>query len=401
MLQRYQTILFILLLFLHASLFAGEPTERQARALMRHSIVLDTHVDTTQRLIWEKFDLANRSSKGSIDIPRMREGLMNAVFFSIWIPGTTVGQEAINQASKQIAAIRQQVRQHPNDLKLCTTTNDIKEAVANGKIAIIMGMEGGHMINHSLRVLKSYADLGVRYMTLTHSVNTDWADSSTDVAKHNGLTEFGKQVVREMNRLGMIVDISHVSDKTFYDALAVSRAPMIASHSSCRTICNSPRNMSDEMIKALADKGGVIQINYYTSFISQPFRDAEQQSAALKRHARKVNKLCGENESCQIEKNAAFVRQLMAEGKLPKVNWTEIVDHIDHVVKLVGADHVGLGSDFDGADMPYGMEDVTGLPKITEALLQRGYSESDIQKILGGNILRVMKAVEETSKQLS
>jgi membrane dipeptidase len=261
-----------------------------------------------------------------------------------------------------------------------------------------MGVEGGHMINSSLDVLRNYASLGVRYMTLTHGSNDEWADSSTDKPVHNGLTDFGKEVVREMNRLGIMVDISHVSDKTFYDALEVSKAPMIASHSSCRAICDAPRNMTDDMIRALAAKGGVIQINYHISFISQEFRDAERADPKINETiAAEVQKRCGEDEACQILEGDRLTQEYVAQGKLARVDWTKIVEHIDHAVNIAGADHVGLGSDFDGANMPYGMEDASKLPKITEALLRKGYSDADIKKILGENTLRVMEEVERVS----
>jgi len=264
-----------------------------------------------------------------------------------------------------------------------------------------MGLEGGHMIADDLAILRIYATLGVRYMTLTHSVNDDWADSSTDKPAHNGLTSFGKDVVREMNRLGMMVDISHVSDKTFYDVLEITRAPVIASHSSCRAICNVPRNMTDDMIRALAKKGGVIQINYHIGFLSQDYNDAQRAlSDQFKAKNKEWEKLYGENEGRIIRENERLSREYRAGGKLPQVGWEKIVEHIDHVVKLVGPDHVGLGSDFDGAVMPDGMEDCSKLPRLTEALLRRGYSETDIAKILGGNLLRVMEQAEHISREM-
>jgi membrane dipeptidase len=284
---------------------------------------------------------------------------------------------------------------------LATTAADIRRARAEKKIAALIGVEGGHMIADDLAILRVDAALGARYMTLTHSGNTAWADSSTDKAVHNGLTDFGKEVVREMNRLGVMVDISHVADKTFYDALEVSKAPMIASHSSCRALCDAPRNMTDEMIKALAAKGGVIQINYHIGFLSQEFRAATQANPEImKQMNEEVRKRCGDNEACTLMEDDRMTRELVAQGKLPRVDWTKIVDHIDHAVKLAGADHVGLGSDFDGANMPFGMEDVTRLPKVTEALLQKQYSESDIRKILGENTLRVMEEVERVSREM-
>src|SRR5277367_1337181 len=247
-----------------------------ARELHFQSIVVDTHDDTTQRLLDPKFDFGARHSDGSVDIPRMRAGGLGAIFFSIWISGTVTGPTAVERALTQIAAVRETVARHPSDLVLCTTADEIRAAKKSKKIAVLMGVEGGHMINDSLANLDKFYNLGVRYMTLTHTVNTDWADSSGDKAAHDGLTPFGKQVIAEMNKLGMMVDISHVADKTFYDVLAVSQAPLIASHSSCRALCTAPRNMTDAMIKALAAKGGVIQINYHVGFLSQEFRDAEK-----------------------------------------------------------------------------------------------------------------------------
>jgi membrane dipeptidase len=380
---------------------AASVSER-ARKLHFSSIVVDTHDDTTQRFLDGKFDLGMRSSVGSIDIPRMKEGGLGAIFFSIWIPSKITGPEAVDRALVQIDAVREQVRKHPNDLVLATTAAEVRNARKEGKIAALMGVEGGHMINSNLGVLRSYVALGVRYMTLTHSGNDEWADSSTDKAVHNGLTDFGKDVVREMNRLGVIVDISHVSDKTFYDALEVSKAPLFASHSSCRAICDAPRNMTDQMMKDLSAKGGVVQINYHVGFLSQEFRDAEKADPGInKAISTEVTKRCGDNEGCQLIEGDRITREYVEQGKLPRVDSAKIIEHIDHAVKVAGVEHVGLGSDFDGANMPYGMEDATKLPKITEALLQKGYSEDDVKKILGENTLRVMTEVERVSRELN
>ena len=374
---------------------------QQAQDLHFNSIVVDTHDDTTQRLLDPKFDFGARHTDGSVDLPRMRDGGMDAIFFSIWIPGTVTGPAAVQRAMQQIAAVRETVARHPNDLVLCTTAQEVRNAKAAKKIAALMGVEGGHMINNSLANLDQFYTLGVRYMTLTHTVNTDWADSSGDKPAHDGLTPFGKQVIAEMNKLGMMVDISHVADKTFYDVLAVSQAPVIASHSSCRALCSAPRNMTDDMIKALAAKGGVIQINYHVGFLSQKFQDASKANPELgKQIEAESKKRCAGNEACELIEADKITREYVAQGKLPRVEWTEIIDHIDHAVKLVGADHVGLGSDFDGADMPYGMEDASHLPQITNALLAKGYSPADIQKILGGNTLRLMQDVEATAHKM-
>ena len=374
---------------------------QQAHDLHFSSIVVDTHDDTTQRLLDPKFNLGARHADGSIDIPRMREGGLDAIFFSIWIPGTVTGPAAVRRAEDQIAAVRLAVARNPNDLVLCTTADEIRTAKKSNKIAVLMGVEGGHMINNSLATLDQFFTLGVRYLTLTHTVNTEWADSSGDKPAHDGLTPFGKQVVAEMNKLGMMVDISHVSDKTFYDVLAVSEAPVIASHSSCRALCTAPRDMTDDMIKALAAKGGVIQINYHVAFLSQKFQDASKANPELgKQIEAEAKKRCAGNEACELIEADKITRDYVAQGKLPRVEWTEIIDHIDHAVKLVGAEHVGLGSDFDGADMPYGMEDATHLPQITSALLAKGYSPADIQKILGGNTLRLMQDVEAVARKM-
>jgi membrane dipeptidase len=380
----------------------GDDIAARARTLHFSSIVVDTHDDTTQRFLDGDFDLAPRNARGSIDIPRMKEGGLGAIFFSIWMPSKITGPEAVKRALNQIEAIRKQVRKHPNDLVLATTAAEIREAHKQGKIAALLGVEGGHMIASDLDVLRAYAALGVRYMTLTHSGNAEWADSSTDKPVHNGLTDFGKDVVREMNRLGVMVDISHVSDKTFRDALDVSRAPLIASHSDCRAICDAPRNMTDDMLRALSAKGGVLQINYHIGFLSQEFRNAEKADPKINDAiALEVQKRCGDKEGCQLIEGDKITREYVEQGKLPRVDWTKIVEHIDHAIKVAGVDHVGLGSDFDGANMPFGMEDASKLPKITEALLQKGYSEGDVRKILGENTLRVMTDVERVSRELN
>jgi membrane dipeptidase len=389
-------------LLLGVFLMAADSVSKKAKKLHFSSIVIDTHDDTTQRFLDGKFDIGVRHTDGNIDIPRMREGGLNAIFFSIWTSSRTVGPTGVKQALDQIDAVREAVRKHPKDLALATTAAEVVAVHQQGKIAALMGLEGGHMIDNDLGVLRSFAVLGVRYMTLTHMGNTEWADSSTDKPQHNGLTDFGKDVVREMNRLGIIVDISHVSDKTFYDVLANSKAPVFASHSSCRALCDTPRNMTDDMIRDLAKSGGVIQINYHVGFLSREFRDYEKAHPESEKEIDdEVKKRCGGNEACTLVTGDQVVRDFMLSGKLPKVDITAIIAHLDHAVKIAGVDHVGLGSDFDGAVMPLGMQDVTHLPQITEALLQKGYSEGDARKILGENTLRVMREVERVSRELN
>jgi len=381
---------------------SAQSVSEQAQKLQSSSIVIDTHDDTTQRLLDPKFDISIHHNDGNIDVPRLKEGGLTGIFFSIWISSKTLGPQAVQKALDQIDAVRETVRKDPNDLLLATSAADVREAKRQHKIAALMGVEGGHMMGNDLSVLRTFAALGVRYMTLTHMDNNEWADSSTDKPAHNGLTDFGKDVVREMNRLGIIVDISHVSDKTFYDALETSKAPVFASHSSCRALCQAPRNMTDDMIRDLAKHGGVIQINYHVGFLSQEFRDYEKtHPEAEKEIKEEVAKRCGDNEACKIVAGDQVVRDWMAAGKLPKVDWMAIVDHIDHAVKIAGVDHVGLGSDFDGAVMPIGMQDVTHIPQITDALLKKGYAESDIRKILGENTLRVLSETERVSHELN
>jgi membrane dipeptidase len=369
-----------------------DDASERARKIHFSSIVLDTHIDTTPKL-QTSWKFTDEHKDGAIDLPRMKRGGLNALFFSIFMPGTVTGPTAVNNAIERIAAVHKLAEDLPNEIALCTTAEGVRNAHKNHKVAALMGIEGGHMINNSLPVLRMYAELGVRYLTLTHSINTDWADSSGDQPKHNGLTDFGKDVVRELNRLGVMVDISHVSDKTFWDALAVSKAPMIASHSSCRAVCGHARNMTDEMIKALAAKGGVIQINYLDQFIDNDLYEYFRKSQELMRELMKKYPGIDNAEKRREEIAKQF-------GAAPKPSWEKIVEHIDHAVKLVGADHVGLGSDFDGGSMPEGMKDASQLPKITEALLRKGYGASDVRRILGENLLRVLAEVEKVSREM-
>jgi membrane dipeptidase len=400
---RTATLLVCALLASPALLLMQSPASDQvaagARQLHDRAIVIDSHGDTPQRLLFDKtFDIGKRQANGNIDIPRMREGGLDALFFSIWVPSDLTGPPAVKRAMDLIDTVREAARTHENDLVLATTAADIRRAAAEKKIAALMGMEGGHMIDDDLRLLRSYAALGVRYLTLTHFKNNNWADSSTDKPAHNGLTAFGRDVVRELNRLGVMVDISHVADKTFADVIALTRAPVIASHSSCRAIANHPRNMTDPMLKVLARNGGVVMINYHAAFLSEEFRVAsEKQSGDVVASMAAMSKKCGGNEACTTMESDRLDRAAMMSGKLPKVTWEKIVEHIDHAVKVAGVDHVGLGSDFDGATMPIGMEDATRLPRLTDALLKKGYSERDVEKILGGNLLRVMEAVEKAA----
>src|SRR5262249_36997446 len=323
---------------------SDEGVSAKARQLHDRAIVVDTHADTPQRMLFEKnFDLGVRHANGNIDIPRMKEGGLDAVFFSIWVPSDVTGPPAVKRAMDLIDTVREAARLHPNDLMLATTASDIRRAAAEHKIAALMGMEGGHMIDDDLRLLRVYAALGVRYLTLTHFLNNNWADSSTDKPAHNGLTALGKEVSRELNRLGMMVDVSHVADKTFYDVLETTTAPVMASHSSSRAISNHARNMTDDMMRALAKNGGVIMINYATAFLSEEFRVASQNKTGdVVALMAAMSKKCGGNEACTIMESERIQHEAMTKGGLPKVTWDKIVEHIDHAVKVAGVDHVGL-----------------------------------------------------------
>ena len=387
-----------------ASLFSAQRSpadaEKTAERVLQQAIIIDTHADTPQMMLDEGYDLAQPDSPYMVSIPKMRQGHLGAEFFSIWVDVTWPKQDLIHRALDLIDVVNEQVARHSDVLGMATTADEIVRLHLQGKFAILMGVEGGHIIEDDLHVLDIYSRLGVRYMTLTHTANTGWADSSGDQPKWNGLTEFGKQVVERMNRLGMMVDISHVSDKTFYDALAVTKAPVIASHSSCRALCNAPRNMTDDMIRALAKNGGVMDINYYSGFLSQAYADAykkvekqldAQLAAARARYASQGKRL-PYLEEVKIQQSVL--------KDLPVPSYTAIADHIDHAVKLGGVDHVGLGSDFDGIDSaPVGMEDVSKLPDLVRELARRGYSDQDLKKILGGNLLRVMRQVERVSRE--
>jgi membrane dipeptidase len=337
-------------------------TDAEVREVHRSALLIDTHNDVTSKTV-TGFDIATKAATGHTDLPRLREGGVGAVFFAAYVAPTYVkDNHAANRALQMIDTVRHDiVARHPGDFALALTTDDIVTAHKQGKIAALIGVEGGHAIEDSPRLLRDFYLLGARYMTLTHNNTNSWADSSGDlrdtkVARHNGLTELGRQVVQEMNRLGMIVDISHVADKAFWDALETSKAPVFASHSSCRALCDVSRNMTDEMIAALAKKGGVIQINF----------------------------------SCGFLRKRGTGRATLAD----------VVAHIDHAVKIGGIDAVGLGSDFDGITCtPEGLDDVSKFPNLTRALLEKGYTAADIRKIYGENTLRVMRAVEKTRAQ--
>lgn len=385
---------------LFAARSSADAEQVAARAL-EHAIIIDTHADTPQGLLDQGDDLANPASPLMVTIPKMRAGHLGAEFFSIWVDVNWPKQDLIHRALDLIDATDQQVAKHSDVLALAGTADDIERLHRQGKIAILLGVEGGHEIEGDLRILDIYYRLGVRYMTLTHTKDNDLGDSSGDEPHWKGLSPLGRQAVERMNRLGMMVDISHVSDSTFYAALAASKAPLLASHSSCRALCNSARNMTDDMIRALAKNGGVIDINFYSGFIGQPYHDA---FAKIEKHVDAEIDAARANYARE-GKRFSYLDEVRLEQRytrsLPVPSYTEIADHLDHAVKIGGIDHVGLGSDFDGVDStPRGMEDVSKIPNLVRELARRGYSEQDLEKILGGNVLRLMRQVEQVAYQM-
>ena len=380
-----------------------------AQKIHDFALIIDTHADTPQRFLDEGFDIGSTDPNdiGHISLDKARRGNLGAEFFSIWVePETNQGHFA-RHTFDLIDAVYEQAARHPNRMMMAFSTADIEHAHSAHKLAALMGIEGGHSIEADIHLLRDYYRLGVRYMTLSWSNTNEWADSSGDVndAKiqhHNGLTDFGKQVVLEMNRLGMMVDISHVADKTFWDAIATTKAPVIASHSSARALVNAPRNMTDDMLKAVAKNGGVVQVNFFNGFIDENFRKAEEaqrpdQEAARQKYMAQMKSEGKEVNYIELDR---IERQWIA--KIPRPPLKSLIDHIDHIAKVAGVDHVGLGSDFDGVSgaTPQGIDSAADLPKITEALLDRGYSAEDIHKILGGNLMRVFREVERVSHEM-
>jgi membrane dipeptidase len=362
----------------------------EARRIQAKVLGVDLHNDTMQRVLMEKVDIGNRLSDGAVDIPRLQEGGMHVPFFALWVPAFYPGAEAVRRTLDLRDAMQGVLEKYPDRIELATSARDIERIVEQKKIAAVLTIEGGHQIDDDLRVLRMYRRMGILSMTLTHTRNNHWADSSTDQPEHNGLTEFGRQVVREMNAIGMIVDISHVSDKTFYDALQVSTKPVIASHSSCFVYSDVPRNMKDDMLRALAKNGGVVGVNLGDSFLNQS--DAEK----LKQRIATRNELAPGLSGAALDEFAVkdHVGRDVAHPKAGHATVEDAAKCIDHIVKVAGIDHVGIGSDFDGVPgLPQGLEDVSKMPALTAELLRRGYSEAEIRKIMGENTLRVVREV--------
>ncbi len=380
----------------------NEALWQKALAIHRRAIVIDTHNDVTTPMTNDDYDLSGAPpTPYRTSIARMKQGGMTAEFFSLYIkPWYVTHGGAARRTLDMVDAVYRAVERHPNDLMFATTAADIRRAKTQNKIACLMGIEGGHAIENSLPTLREFYRLGVRYMTLTWNNTNDWADAARGEKKHNGLSEFGKDVVREMNRLGMLVDVSHVSDKTMSDALDVSKAPIFASHSSARALSNVPRNIPDDLLRRIAKNGGVIQVNFYSLFVDQKTvaPQADERDQRLKAQQAALN----EKYKDDPERLSEEGDKLEAANPLPPLPLSKLIDHIDHIVKVAGIDHVGLGADFDGAnDFPEGARDVSMLPNITYELLKRGYSEQDVRKILGENFLRVFARTEQVARKMS
>jgi membrane dipeptidase len=383
---------------------AETPAERAGR-LHRDALVLDTHADTTPRFQDPDYDFAARHPReeGQIDLPRAREGGLDVQFWSIYVGKVEGDGRAIREALERIDAVWELARRYPVEIAIATDVASIRRGVAKGLLVSLIGVEGGHMIEGKLAVLRDFYRLGVRYMTLTHSFHTEWADSSGTgeplPAGQGGLTPFGEEVVREMNRLGMMVDVSHVSDETFWDALQVSKAPLIASHSSCRAVFDHPRNLTDDMLRALAAKGGVVMINYYPGYTDP--EAAPLIRAWFVRHGAELASL-RETHKGDLRAMSQAMRVIAAKDPVPKGSLARLLDHFDHALRVAGEDHVGLGSDFDGVpSMPVELDEVSELPNLTRGLLERGWSEAVVRKLLGENLLRAMREVELVRDRLS
>ncbi len=406
---------FLFSLALHSSVLLAQNRQAppavslKAQQIHNSAIVVDTHADTPQRFLDGGFDIGSTdpADKGHISLDKARAGNLGAEFFSIWVDPRISQNHFAQHTLDLIDSVYQQAARHPDRMMMAFTVADIEHSHKEHKLAALMGIEGGHSIENDIHLLRDFYRLGVRYMTLSWSNTNEWADSSGDITDtkvqhHNGLTAFGKEVVLEMNRIGMMVDISHVSDKTFWDAIATTKAPVIASHSSARALANHPRNMTDEMLHAVAKNGGVVQVNFFSGFDDPKFLEAA--SAQAKERDAAVE-LALAKKRAEGKPITYLDEDRIQEEWLSRISrppFSSLIDQIDHIAKVAGVDHVGLGSDFDGVSgaTPTGMDSAADLPRITQALLDRGYSPEDIRKILGGNLLRVFREVERVSSEM-
>ncbi len=369
----------------------------RASKLHFSSLIVDTHSDSLGRAVDDGDDLGTETGRGHMDLPRMRRGNMMAQFFACYAsPDQIPKGQAIQRTLQYVDAMNRLCANYPDDIELARTAADVRRITGERRVAGILCIEGGHSIEDDLAVLRVYHDLGIRYMTLTWNNTNNWADGVLDEPRHDGLTDFGREVVLEMNRIGIMVDISHVAPKTFWDAIETTTKPVIASHSSAKAICQAPRNMDDDQLRAVAENGGVADVNFESTFVSERYRLEAAELAKIKEPEieEAEAQMSGDEDALKKAKDEIDTKyKELRRTKLTLPDWTEIVDHIDHMVGVAGIDHVGLGSDFDGSTPPAGMDDCTQLPKITEELLQRGYSDSDVEKVLGENVMRVMEEV--------
>ena len=390
----------IALILLATPLFAARPAKKASAAPAAPlPVIVDTHADTPSEYLKHPYDLGVWNSFGMVDYPRMKAGGVDAEFFAAYVPRNYANKGAAAYCMRIMETIHEMVDGYPNWAAFAGSTSDIRRITTDGKRAILIGIEGGHAIEDSLDLLRAFYRFGARYMTLTHTNTNNWADSSGDDPKHDGLTAFGKEVVLEMNRLGMLVDVSHVSDKTFYDVIETSKAPIIASHSSARALCDHPRNMTDDMLRAVQKNHGVVMVNFYPVFLAQKVRDAAKRRDDMLKPQIAELKVKDPSEGDVFD---AGMDELYKANPLPKIPYTLIVDHIDHIAKVAGVDSVGLGSDFDGIpDTPSGMEHIGKIPSIRAELKHRGYSDADIRKIMGENFMRVFGEVERVAREMN
>jgi membrane dipeptidase len=374
-----------------------------ADRIHQSALVLDTHVDTPQRFIDEAWDFTSSLNAGHLNLESSRQGNLAGTFFALWAEPTQWRGRFAHRTLELLDGVLQQVRKHPADLALCTTSAEILTARAQNKFAILLGIEGGHSIENSLSLLRLYHQLGVRYMTLTWANSNDWADSSGDIddptiPHHNGLTSFGREVVHEMNRLGLIVDVSHSSDKTFWDVISTTRAPILATHSSARVLTNAPRNLTDDQLRAVSENNGAVMVNFYSAFIDETYRNAVNRLRPERSEAHRTleAEYAARNQPVPFSASNAIDRAYAA--RVPRPPLSSLIDHIDHIAKVAGIDHVGIGTDFDGiSSLPEGIDSAADLPKVTAALHARGYTAEQLYKILGGNLLRVFNAAQATA----
>ena len=376
--------------------------------LHRSALLIDTHADTPQRLLDEDWDfttpLTSSFSTGHLNLHTAREGGLGAEFMVAWVdPQAYPPDQYVSRTLQLIDAVRQQVLRQPTQLALCTSAEEIVAAHASGRFAVLLAVEGGHSIANSLALLRTYHQLGVRYLTLTWANSNDWAESSGDLRRcgsdtPSGLTDFGRTVIAEMNRLGMLIDVSHASDRTFEDVLATTRAPILASHSSARALCDSPRNLTDDQLRAIAANGGAVMVNFYAAFVDDSFRIAWNELKPEREAAHR--RLADEWGDRSIPFHASNRIEREFAARIPRPPFDSLMAHFEHIIRVAGIDHVGIGTDFDGISaLPQGIDSAADLPRIAAALLARGHSTADVRKVLGGNLLRVLRAAESLASE--